>query len=145
MFYLFSGEYGNDASCDWTITVPEGYTPYFEADVVDIRGFATKDILKIFDGPSVKSQMIESIAENQENLPKVVLGTGNVMHITFSSGGQLEKGWMDTYKWDVPITGKGFSAIITAKKSTANQKLVLDAVGKSLTLETFNYPGMSPL
>jgi len=84
------GEYGNDVSCDWTITVPEGYKVNLLFDAFQTE--SGYDKVTVYDGEGTDSPQLKVL--DGPNIPDSVKSTGNKMTVTFTSdGSQTMKGF----------------------------------------------------
>jgi C1A family cysteine protease len=92
----YPGEYGNDASCDWTITVPTGYKVNLMFDAFNTeRGY---DKVTVYDGEGTGSAPLKILQGKKK--PQPVKSSGNKMTVVFTS--------------DRSVTRKGFKASASA-------------------------------
>ncbi|XP_035665050.1 C-type mannose receptor 2-like [Branchiostoma floridae] len=82
----YPDNYGNDETCDWTITVPEGSTVLLSIDSFDLEdGF---DFLTIYDGGSDGTTELQSLT-GQLSSVNPITSTSNQMFVRFTSDGSI--------------------------------------------------------
>jgi len=80
-------EYGNDESCDWTITVPEGYKINLMFDAFETE--LGNDKVIVYDGEGTDSPQLKVL--DGPEIPEQVKSSGNKMTVTFTTDGQGTK------------------------------------------------------
>ena len=93
---LFTDNYNNNATEEWTIVAPSGQVVSLVFDTFSIE--SGYDYVRVFDGCTMNDTLIGNYSG--DNLPDPILSTGNVLHITFTS--------------DKDTTRRGFTATAIA-------------------------------
>ena len=93
---LFTDNYGNDESKEWTIVAPNGHVLRLVFDTFNTEvGY---DEVRVYDGCTDNDHLLYELSGefNGDELTDSILSTVNVLHITFTS--------------DRNVTKRGFSA-----------------------------------
>ncbi|XP_019624235.1 PREDICTED: CUB domain-containing protein 2-like [Branchiostoma belcheri] len=96
----YPGNYGNNQSCEWLITVPAGSTIRLTFDSFDLE--EDYEFLRIYDGASASAALLQELTGWQWSVSPIV-STSNVMFLRFT--------------FDVPEASQGFNFSYTSRKS----------------------------
>ncbi|XP_078685536.1 CUB and sushi domain-containing protein 2-like [Branchiostoma floridae x Branchiostoma belcheri] len=84
----YPGNYGNNETCEWSITVPEG-----SIIILTFDSFYTErrlDVLTIYDGASDNAAEIERLTGDQSQIIPII-STSNTMFLRFTSDGSVSR------------------------------------------------------
>ena len=107
---VLTGNYGNYENVEWTIVVPVGQVVRLDFYTFDTYGYNSSDsgtmrgdYVRVYDSCTADNDKIIDTyygprSGYEHNLPSSILSSGNVLHITFTSG-------QNSFN-----TGPGFSA-----------------------------------
>ena len=84
---LFTDNYGNNATEEWTIVAPSGQVVSLVFDTFSIE--SGYDYVRVFDGCTMNDTLIGNYSGDY--IPDPILSTGNVLHITFTSDSSVTK------------------------------------------------------
>ena len=122
---VLTGNYGYGENVEWTIVVPDGQVVRLDFYTFDTYGYSYSsggtvyyrgDYVRVYDSCTADNDKIIDTyygprSGHQHNLPSSILSTGNVLHITFTSG-------QNSFN-----TGPGFSATASGVDLGGNMTL----------------------
>ncbi|XP_078593517.1 cubilin-like [Branchiostoma floridae x Branchiostoma japonicum] len=111
----YPGNYGNNETCDWLITVPTASRIRLTFDSFNLQNGS--DFLAVYDGGNVSASQLQSLTGSQTVNP--ITSTSNVMFLRFTSDGSgtaqgFQFSYTNTTAVPVPTTAPGCGGILTA-------------------------------
>ena len=122
--YLFVDKYDNNTNIEWTIVVPAGQVVRLDFFTFDTEGCCDYnddwdyydydtfyydylnddgDIVSVFDGCTATDPSLGSF--HGTDLPPLVISSGNVLHITFTTDGLLARPGFSAAASGLDLTG----------------------------------------